>query len=229
MGFFDDVLDKVTQSSQEALQKTKDMAQIVSLNSDINNSKRKIQDCHKEIGQIIYKEVFDELDEFDIEDAIEKSEEAEKTFTIKRWKDIYEMAGIIREEKKLIEDRQAEIAELKGIRVCPNCGTEVGREGFFCPECGLKFKDTPEPMDEDEADDIDIDIVDDIVYETDAADTAESEIEAVDADERTEAPTASAESVEVIPDPAPFEVIGDAEDADAPFEVVEEMSEKTEE
>ena len=50
MAFWDEIREKITQGSQEALQKTKDIADVVTINAEISDSKRKIRELYEELG-----------------------------------------------------------------------------------------------------------------------------------------------------------------------------------
>ena len=155
MGIFDHITERVSKGSKQALQKTKDVAAIMSLNSDINTSKRKIADCQREIGKTIYKETFAKMESYDIEETIEFTNDETMDFTIHNWKNIYEMAGIIHDEQKLIEEKQRQIAEIKNVVICPECGEEVEKDTSFCPNCGHDFDDqAPEVKEAEVTDDI---------------------------------------------------------------------------
>ena len=53
MAFWDELKEKITQGSQEAIQKTRDMAEVMSTNASITESKRKINELYLELGQML--------------------------------------------------------------------------------------------------------------------------------------------------------------------------------
>ena len=58
MAFWDEIREKITQGSQEALQKTKDIADVVTINAEISDSKRKIRELYEELGELLGEEAF---------------------------------------------------------------------------------------------------------------------------------------------------------------------------
>ena len=46
----------------------------------------------------------------------------------------------IREAYAQIAQYQAQIRQIKGIRICPQCGAEVGPDSAFCGGCGAKME-----------------------------------------------------------------------------------------
>ena len=44
-----------------------------------------------------------------------------------------------------IEEANARILSLKGIKTCPRCGAAVKEESIFCTSCGTRLKTVPEP------------------------------------------------------------------------------------
>ena len=58
MSFWEEFGQRLTQESQKALQKTRDLASVVTMNADISDSRRKINDLYQELGQLLVKEAF---------------------------------------------------------------------------------------------------------------------------------------------------------------------------
>ena len=59
MSFWEEFGQRITQESQKAIRKTRDLASVVSMNADISDSKRKINDLYQELGQLVVKEAFE--------------------------------------------------------------------------------------------------------------------------------------------------------------------------
>ena len=55
MAFFDQLGQKLTQTSQDAVKKTKDMAEAVRLNSAVADEGKKIEAAYREIGRLYYE------------------------------------------------------------------------------------------------------------------------------------------------------------------------------
>ena len=58
MAFWDELRDKFTQGSQEALQKTREIADVMTMNAEISDSRRKIRELYEELGELLVKEAF---------------------------------------------------------------------------------------------------------------------------------------------------------------------------
>ena len=62
MAFFDQLGQKLTQTSQDAVKKTKDMAEAVRLNSAVADEGKKIEAAYREIGRLYYERFADACD-----------------------------------------------------------------------------------------------------------------------------------------------------------------------
>ena len=118
MAFFDEVGKKLTQASQDAIQKTKDMADITKYNSAISNEEKVLNDLYFQLGKVYY-ETCENRDNMYVSffDAIDAS------------------IAKIDEMKKTIQ-------ALKSIVPCPKCGAEMKREAIFCNVCGTEMPKT---------------------------------------------------------------------------------------
>ena len=58
MAFWDELRDKLTLGGQGALQKTKEIADVVTMNAEISESRRKIRELYEELGELLVKEAF---------------------------------------------------------------------------------------------------------------------------------------------------------------------------
>ena len=59
-----------------------------------------------------------------------------------------EFSEIVDKAKKkmeTIEGLKEQIRRLKGIKLCPNCGTEVPNNSLFCATCGFKLPEMAAP------------------------------------------------------------------------------------
>lgn len=115
MGFFDNIGKTISEASHGAIQKGKEMADVVKYNSLISEEEKKAADIFEQLGRKYVEVKGDSPDELfkDYVEAIKASE-----------------ARVNKYKKKLIE--------LKGITRCPSCGAEVPMGSTFCPSCGAK-------------------------------------------------------------------------------------------
>ena len=118
MAFFDQLGQKLTQTSQDAVKKTKDMAEAVRLNSAVADEGKKIEAAYREIGRLYYERFADACDPA-LQAPVEEVRRAE---------------AAIREMKDAI-------FRLKGVQICPACGAELPAGGAFCNSCGAKMED----------------------------------------------------------------------------------------
>ena len=121
MGFLNEIGQKISSASQEAIAKTKDFADVAKLNSNINDEERKITNAFTEIGKAYFAAHQDDYDA-----------SYEAFFTT------------IKDSQVKIAGLQDQIIAIKGIAKCPGCGAEVPKESAFCPSCGTAMpKDEP--------------------------------------------------------------------------------------
>lgn len=113
MAFFDDLSRKVTQTSQSAIQKTKDIADVAKINSVISEEERNLNNFYYQIGKL-----YMDLHGNDCENQFEAL-----------------ISNIKNTEHKLIDLKQ-QIQNIKGIKRCDNCGAEIAANALFCNACG---------------------------------------------------------------------------------------------
>lgn len=113
MAFFDDWSRKIGQMGQSTLQKTKDVAGVARINSQIYEEEKKLNNLYLEIGKR-----YASLHGDDFEEAMADSMQEVK-------------AAFAR-----IDEYKEQIRLIKGIRVCERCGTEVADGTLFCSNCG---------------------------------------------------------------------------------------------
>jgi DNA-directed RNA polymerase subunit RPC12/RpoP len=124
MAFFEDFGKKVSQTSQDAIKKTKAMAESARINSQISAENKIIWDNYTKLGQRYY-----ELNGENPDDCLAEYVEA------------------IRNARQKIEEYEQQVTKLKGLTRCPNCGAEMKDAAVFCTACGTKL---PEPPPEEE-------------------------------------------------------------------------------
>lgn len=113
MGFFDDFGKKISSAGQEAIAKTKELADVAKINSGISDEENKIKVAYSEIGKKYF------------ENHSEDSEE-----------DYEAQVAVIKEAMEKIKAYEQQIVEIKGVVKCPNCGAENTKTAAFCATCG---------------------------------------------------------------------------------------------
>lgn len=121
--FFDDLGRKISQAGQSAVQKTKEMTDIVKLNSSIADEEKKIRNSYAEIGKL-YVSLHGEEHEPDFDELMADVHEAEEK----------------------INDYRKQIGNIKGIVKCEKCGADVPANSSYCNSCGaaMPVTETPE-------------------------------------------------------------------------------------
>lgn len=115
MAFFEEVGKKLTQASQTTIQKTKEIADVTKLNSQISDEENKVRSMYATIGQK-YFEMYEE--------------DQEAVFA-------EDILCIQTAQSKVLELRE-QINIVKGIKKCSSCGSEIAKTAAFCPACGAK-------------------------------------------------------------------------------------------
>ena len=141
MSFWEELGQKLTQSGQEAMQKTREIAGVVTMNADISDSKRKIRDLYMELGELVVNEAFEGMTADQIKSVLndEHADEKNVEIVLKNWKAIYSKAMFIRSEQEVIAINEAKISDLKAETKCPACGKRIAKDISFCPNCGTKI------------------------------------------------------------------------------------------
>ena len=130
MAIFNEIGKKISQGGHIAVSKTKDMADVVKLNSSVSAEERNINDIFAEIGKKYYE----------MYAAEDKAEEVFQPF-------IQE----IRQAYQRIDEYKAQLQRLKKLKTCPACGAEVSELALVCEVCGMQFGNAtqyeqPEPV-----------------------------------------------------------------------------------
>lgn len=116
-----DSLSKLAKSvgdgAKTAVKKSEDMVEISKLNRSISNEEDRIKLTYNEMGKIIYSKY-------------QKNEIIEE--------DLIEFCNKVDEFEKNISSIKQKIAEIKNVRICSNCGSEVELSTEICVKCGAK-------------------------------------------------------------------------------------------
>lgn len=119
MAFIDELSRRLTQTSENAMQKTRQMAEVGRLESAIKQELQKMNDAYFQLGK-----AYVGLHPIDYEDDL-----------------AYLVTAITDSEQKVTSLRQ-QVREIKGITVCANCGAEVPVNTVFCSTCGTPMPRT---------------------------------------------------------------------------------------
>lgn len=121
MAFFEELGKKVSHTGQEAIKKTKNLADTAKLNSQIDTEEKAIKDSYSLIGKKYFEMNAGNPDE-----------------------NLADYVNTINEAYKKIADLREQINKIKGVEACPNCGTDHSSNVAFCAKCGFKFPEKVE-------------------------------------------------------------------------------------
>lgn len=129
MAFFDDFGKKLSQASQSAVQKTKDITEVAKINGMISDEEKKLNNCYFQIGKL-----YVQLHRNNCEAEFVKLMEA-----------------VCQSEAK-IADYRKRVQDIKGIIRCSKCGAELANTAAFCNACGTAVqKQAPAPVSNESA------------------------------------------------------------------------------
>ncbi len=113
MAFFSEVGKKISTTSQNAVNKAKEVAEVAKINSLISDEENKINTNYYQIGKLYV--------------ALHKNDCEDNFATM--------INEIVNAEKRIVEYKE-QIQTIKGIVKCTKCGAEVSMESAFCNACG---------------------------------------------------------------------------------------------
>ncbi len=118
MALFDDLKSKVTEMSKSAMQKSNEIVEVTKINLAIGDAQSEIDKVLKDVGEIIYG-AYQEGANFgeEIESKCIKVDEIIEN----------------------INGMKEKLAELKKVKICPNCEGENEPNATFCSKCGNKM------------------------------------------------------------------------------------------
>lgn len=123
------VVKKTGEAASVVAKKTEETVEIQKLQSQIRVLKRNNERDFRDIGKMVYE-------------RYQKKEEINEEYV--------ELCEAITERKKSIEDYKSQIAKIKGLDVCPNCGEHVESNVSFCSKCGTKLESDEDDVFEDD-------------------------------------------------------------------------------
>ena len=125
MDFFDNLRDKLATTGKDVSDKEKEAAAVAKLKTQISLEEGKLKGLYADLGRAFYENPQDE--------------------NIEAYKDS------ITAIKEVLAGYESELADVKGLKTCSNCGARMAKEVLFCSKCGAK-NEVPEPLkEEDEA------------------------------------------------------------------------------
>ena len=121
MAFFEEIGKKIVQTSQGVVQKTKDTADVLKINSMISDEEKQIASTYQKLGEKYYS-----------------------LHTQSCEPQLLEYIVAIKNAKARIAAYSEQVRKLKGVVQCPGCGADVQYGTAFCSSCGFKMPVTAE-------------------------------------------------------------------------------------
>lgn len=112
--------DKLSRLTQNAVNKSKYMAEVTRINIEISNYESNLKQLLNEIGQYV------------VDNGLLQDHEAIR----EKLAHIAEVQGKIEADKELVEN-------MRKANVCPNCGNPLEPDVNFCPKCGASRMPMP--------------------------------------------------------------------------------------
>jgi|LSQX01.2.fsa_nt_gb predicted hydrocarbon binding protein len=116
---YDDIISKAAGAARKVMKKSNKVVEITKLNLALGEIKSDIDIMFKQMGKKVYK-------------AYENGTDIPE--------DIESICSEIKEKYKRIDDIQSKVAELKRIKICPECQKEASQEDTFCSKCGYEYE-----------------------------------------------------------------------------------------
>lgn len=126
MDFFNKLGDVISETGKDVSQKVSDLTGIARLNMDVRKREDFVKKQYTEIGKQYY----------------ELHKEDEEPF--------FEEIKLIRETLQEIDELKIQIADLKGKKKCPACGTVNEGDAVYCTKCGAKCESIFQEEDSEE-------------------------------------------------------------------------------
>lgn len=108
--------DRVSQMTQNAISKSKEVAGVAKLNVEISSLNQEIRNIQIQAGAYVLDNGFLMANPY-----------------------IAEWAEKVNSLKAEIEEKNEKIMELKNVVICKGCGKEVSRSNRFCENCGTEI------------------------------------------------------------------------------------------
>lgn len=124
MAFYDNLKDKISKTGQDAIQKTRNIADTTKLNMTNNEIEKSNKELYEKIGRIYFEKYQNTIDDADI----------------------LELTNQLLSNQGQIKANTDQIHAMKGVQSCPGCGAEVAKGIKFCAKCGTKVPEWVEPQ-----------------------------------------------------------------------------------
>ena len=121
VAFWDDIKNKVSDTTNSAISKANELAEVSKLNGLIAEEDKKIKNLYYQIGKLYV--------------ANQGSNPAPE---------YAELVAAVIESGRAMKDYKNQINVLKGIRTCEKCGADVPKGAVFCNSCGNQMPVVPE-------------------------------------------------------------------------------------
>ncbi len=115
MELFEKIGDKISSKSKDVAKKAKDITELAKLNSKVHDYESMVKDLHMQIGKAYY--------------------EANRENPAPEYMGLFQQ--VINAQGEAERCRE-EIAQIKGLRSCISCGSDIPNNSTFCPACGTK-------------------------------------------------------------------------------------------
>lgn len=122
MAFLENLGKKVGEAAQAAAKKSGELVEITKLNVNIGSEEDKVQKLYAQIGKTIYEK-------YDASGTVDQ--------------DVQENCEAIKVHEQNIKALKEKIMEVKNMKNCINCGTEMERAQVFCSKCGARNDPAP--------------------------------------------------------------------------------------
>lgn len=116
MGLFDDISGTFNKVANTTIKKSKDLTELTKLSLKLSSEEGDLAKLYENLGKIVYEAA--------------KNKETPKTNEVFSQIDI-RIASI--------QDINENIEQLKGVIICPKCGTKNKETDTFCSSCGEKL------------------------------------------------------------------------------------------
>ena len=118
MDFFNKAKESIASASKDLTQKATDAGGLAKVTVHLKELEREYNDHLKRLAEVLYTQHYDQVKALspDIVDALDAN-------------------------RKNYEKDKREQALLKGMRICPNCGSEQEKLAVRCTACGINMDD----------------------------------------------------------------------------------------
>ncbi|MBU3110111.1 hypothetical protein [Clostridium lacusfryxellense] len=116
---FSKITKSLSESASNVVQKSNELIAVSALNGEINDEEKKKDIIYIAIGKVVYNSF------------INKAELSEE---------IKQKCEAVLEHNEQIKIIMEKIINVKRIKKCPNCGTDMNISIKFCPDCGVMQK-----------------------------------------------------------------------------------------